>query len=78
MKEHCEQGWSARPFKEQFPELGEAEAKMLDEVNHAISSLYFGDMITEIQWNTIRNKKFPKMVSSFVMDARRKNKGAEK
>ena len=78
MKETFEQGWSARPFKEQFPELEAAEAKRLDEVNHAISSLYFEDMITESQWDTIRNKKFPKMVSTFVMNARRKNKGAEK
>ena len=78
MKETFEQGWSARPFKEQFPELDAAKAKRLDEVNHAISSLYFEDMITESQKDTIRNKKFPKMVSSFVMDVRRKNKGAEK
>lgn len=78
MKETFEQGWSARPFKEQFPELEAAEAKRLDEVNHAISSLYFEDMITESQKDTIRNKKFPKMVSTFVMNARRKNKGAGK
>ena len=78
MKETFEQGWSARPFKEQFPELGEAEAKRLDEVNHAISRLYVEDMITESQKDTIRNKKCPKMVSTFVMDARRKNTGAGK
>lgn len=78
MKETFEQGWSARPFKEQFPELEAAEAKRLDEVNHAISSLYFEEMITDSQRKTIRNKKFPKMVSTFLMDARTKKEGAGK
>ena len=41
MKETFEQGWSARPFKEQFPDLTDIEAQRLDEVNKAISTLGF-------------------------------------
>ena len=77
MKDTFEQGWSARPFKEQFPELTDAEANKLDEVNKAISTLYFDDMLTDSQLDAIRGKKFPRLVSKAVSQARKK-KGAEK
>ena len=76
MKDTFEQGWSARPFKEQFPELTDIEAKKLDEVNKAISTLYFDDMLTDSQLDTIRDKKFPRLVSKAVSHARNK-KGIE-
>ena len=77
MKDTFEQGWSARPFKEQFPELTDIEAKKLDEVNKAISTLYFDDMLTHSQLDAIRDKKFPRLVSKVVNQAR-KEKGEKK
>ena len=77
MKDTFEQGWSARPFKEQFPELSDADARKLDEVNKAISTLYFDDMLTDGQLDTIRDKKFPRLVSEAVSQAR-KEKGEKK
>ena len=59
MKDTFEQGWSARPFKEQFPELDDIEAQKLDKVNEAISTLYFDDMLTDGQLDAIRGKKIP-------------------
>ena len=76
MKDTFEQGWSARPFKEQFPELTDIEAQKLDKVNEAISTLYFDDMLTDGQLDTIRDKKFPRLVSEAVSQAR-KEKGIE-
>ena len=74
MKDTFEQGWSARPFKEQFPELTAIEAQKLDAVNEAISTLYFDDMLTDSQLDAIRTKKFPRLVSKAVSQAR-KEKG---
>ena len=74
MKVTFEQRWSARPFKEQFPELSDFEAQRLDKVNKAISTLYFDDMLTDGQLNAIRDKKFPRLVSKVVSQAR-KEKG---
>ena len=74
MKDTFEQGWSARPFKEQFPELSDAGAEKLDEVNKAISTLYFDDMLTDSQLDAIRGKKFPRLVSKAISQAR-KEKG---
>ena len=76
MKETFEQGWSARPFKEQFPELTDLEAQKLDKLNEAITTLYFDDMLTDAQLDTIRSKKFPRLVSEAVSQAR-KEKGIE-
>ena len=76
MKDTFEQGWSARPFKEQFPELTDIEAQKLDKVNEAISTLYFDDMLTYSQMDAIRYKKFPRLVSEAVSQAR-KEKGIE-
>ena len=72
MKVTFEQGWSARPFKEQFPELADAEAQRLDKVNEGIYRLYFDDMLTDDQLYTIRDKKFPRLVSEAVNQARKK------
>ena len=76
MKITFEQGWSARPFKEQFPELTDIEAQKLDKLNEAISTLYFDDMLTDAQLDAIRDKKFPRLVSKAVSQARNK-KGIE-
>ena len=77
MKDTFEQGWSARPFKEQFPELTDTEAQRLDKVNEGIYRLYFDDMLTDGQLYTIRDKKFPRLVSEAVSQAR-KEKGEKK
>ena len=74
MKVTFEQGWSARPFKEQFPELSDFEAQRLDKVNEGIYRLYFDDMLTDDQLYKIRDKKFPRLVSKVVSQAR-KEKG---
>ena len=76
MKVTFEQGWSARPFKEQFPELSDFEAQRLDKVNEGIYRLYFDDMLTDDQLYAIRDKKFPRLVSKAVSQARNK-KGIE-
>ena len=76
MKVTFEQGWSARPFKEQFPELSDFEAQRLDKVNEGIYRLYFDDMLTDDQLYAIRDKKFPRLVSEAVSQAR-KEKGIE-
>ena len=77
MKITFAQGWSARPFKEQFPELTDIEAQKLDKVNEAITRLYLDDMLTDDQLYTIRDKKFPRLVSETVSQAR-KEKGEKK
>ena len=77
MKGTFEQGWSARPFKEQFPELSDFEAQRLDKVNEGIYRMYFDDMLTDDQLYTIRDKKFPRLVSEAVEQAR-KEKGEKK
>ena len=76
MKITFAQGWSARPFKEQFPELTDIEAQKLDKVNEAITRLYLDDMLTDDQLYAIRDKKFPRLVSKVVSLAR-KEKGIE-
>ena len=76
MKVTFAQGWSARPFKEQFPELSDFEAQRLDKVNEGIYRLYFDDMLTDDQLYKIRDKKFPRLVSEAVNQAR-KEKGIE-
>lgn len=58
-----EQGWAARPFKEQFPYLSEMDAAHLDAINKAITKLRMADMLTDSQLTTLRTKKFPKEVS---------------
>ena len=66
-----EQGWAARPFKEQFPELDDKAAEHLDKLNHAITDMLLSDLLTESQVREIRTKKFPKLVSREVNQARK-------
>ena len=73
-----EQGWAAKPFKEQFPDMDESAAGHLDEINSAITTLMVGGMITYSQMTIIREKKFPKLVGQEIdkMDERvAKNRG---
>ncbi len=65
-----EQGWAARPFKEQFPELDDKAAENLDKLNHAITDMLLCDLLTDSQARDIRTKKFPKLVSREVGKAR--------
>lgn len=71
MADTFEQGWAARPFKKQFPELSNSDAQKLDEINEAITLLSLTDMLTNSQFDAIRSKRFPKMVSRLVHKARR-------
>ncbi len=70
MKETFEQGWAARPFKEQFPELIDDEAERLDKINAAITLLSMADLLTFSQTDAIRQKKMPKVVSAAISKAR--------
>ena len=74
MKITFEQGWSARQFKEQFPELTDLEAQKLDKLNEAITMLYLDDLLTDKQLYAIRDEKFPCLISEIVSQAR-KEKG---
>ena len=74
MKVTFAQGWHARPFKEQFPELTHTEAQKLDKLNEAITMLYLDDLLTDEQLYAIRDEKFPRLVSEAVSQAR-KEKG---
>ena len=67
-----EQGWAAKPFKEQFPDMDTDVATRLDRINEAITTLLLEDMITESQMHAIRQKKFPKMVLREVAKMDRK------
>lgn len=69
MNQTFEQGWAAKPFKEQFPRLTDKEAKYLDDLNMAITSMYLSELITHSQMQVIRSKKFPKVVSKVVEKA---------
>ncbi|WP_161551304.1 hypothetical protein AB1N69_10685 [Pseudomonas asiatica] len=62
-----EQGWAARPFAQQFPEMNADEAKRLDHINTSITTLYLAGLLTDRQANEIRTKKFPKVVTKAVM-----------
>lgn len=70
MSETFEQGWAARPFKEQFPELSDKAAERLDKINAAITMLGVNDMLTFSQVEAIRHKRFPKLVSTQINEAR--------
>lgn len=72
MSNTFEQGWAARPFKAQFPELDDKDAERLDRLNMAITDLYIGDLLTDSQVDAIRQKKFPKVVAKAVNAARAK------
>jgi hypothetical protein len=74
MPETFEQGWSAAPFKEQFPELSDTAAGLLDKVNHAITLLAIHEIITESEKDKARQKRFPKLVASALERARKGSK----
>lgn len=61
-----EQGWAARPFAEQFPQMDAKEAGRLDRLNRAITDLYMADMLTDSQVKAIREKKMPRAVGKAV------------
>ena len=67
MSRTFEQGWAARPFKEQFPELSDKAATHLDRLNRAITDLYMADMLTDSQVKALREKKFPRVVTKAVL-----------
>ena len=72
MGETFEQGWAARPFKEQFPELPDAVASRLDQLNRAVTDMWVAGLITDSQADAIREKRFPKFVSEQVSGARKR------
>lgn len=61
-----EQGWAARPFKEQFPFLTDRAANRLDRLNKAITDMAMAGLITNSQLDAIRRKRFPKLVGEVV------------
>ena len=66
MSQTLEQGWAARPFKEQFPFLPDGKAERLDRLNRAITDMVMAGLITNSQHNSIRRKRFPKLVGEVV------------
>ena len=66
MSQTLEQGWAARPFKEQFPFLPDRKAERLDRLNRAITDMVMAGLITNSQHNSIRRKRFPKLVGEVV------------
>lgn len=76
MSDSFEQGWAARPFKEQFPELSDKEAAMLDRLNMSITDMLVNDLLTDSQADAIRQKRFPKLVGATVRKARNKDAAA--
>ena len=72
-----EQGWAARPFKEQFPELSNKDATHLDQLNHAVTNMLLADLITSTHAQAIRMKRFPRVVSRLVTLARKTPKEAK-
>lgn len=69
MSKTFEQGWAARPFKEQFPELQDSDATRLDKLNHAITLLRVNGMLTDSVHQDIREKKMPKAVEAALKSA---------
>lgn len=65
-----EQGWAARTFKEQFPELSDSDASLLDRLNMSITDMLLTDLLTDAQAASIRTKKFPRVVGRLVRAAR--------
>lgn len=62
-----EQGWAAKPFKEQFPQLSEAQAKKLDDLNSAITLLSIHGLLTDSQIKIVRGNKMPKAVEAELL-----------
>ena len=75
--ETFEQGWAARPFAEQFPELPADRAAWLDRLNVGITDMLLSGLMTDSAADAARNKKFPKIVSQELAKARRAAKATQ-
>ena len=75
--ETFEQGWAARPFAEQFPELPADRAARLDQLNRSLTDVYLSGLITDSAADAARRKKFPKIVSKELEKARSAAKAAQ-
>ncbi len=75
--ETFEQGWAARPFAEQFPELPAGRAAWLDQLNRSLTDVYLSGLITDSAADAARRKKFPKIVSKELEKARSAAKAAQ-
>lgn len=75
--ETFEQGWSARPFGEQFPELPPDRAAWLDRLNAGITDMRLSGLMTDSAACAARDKKFPKIVSAELAKARRAAKATQ-
>lgn len=75
--ETFEQGWAARPFAEQFPELPADRAAWLDRLNVGITDMLLSGLMTDSAVDAARNKKFPKIVSRELAKARRAAKATQ-
>ena len=75
--ETFEQGWAARPFAEQFPELPADRAAWLDRLNAGITNMLLSGLMTQAAADTARHKKFPKLVSEELAKARRAAKATQ-
>lgn len=71
MPDTFEQGGAARPFKKQFPELSDAAAARLDEINQAILLLHMRGIITDQEASKIRRKRFPTKIAGALYWARK-------
>ena len=77
MSKTFEQGWAARPFKEQFPALDDKNAERLDKLNHAITLLRVNGMLTDSAHRDIREKKMPKAVEAALNSAAQPTQGGK-
>ena len=68
--ETFDQGWAARPFAEQFPELPADRAAWLDRLNMGITDMLLSGLMTESAVAAARSRKFPKLVSKELRKAR--------
>jgi hypothetical protein len=66
MSRMLEQGWAARPFSEQFPELTNDDAKRLDNLNAAVTDLSISNLLTPTEYEKIRRNRFPKLVKKLL------------
>lgn len=64
-----EQGWGARPFKEQFPQLDDEDAAKLDEINGAITLLFAHGVLTYSMTSNARSR-LPRVVAEALRNAR--------
>lgn len=60
------QGVFAPTFDQQFPDMGQGSADVLDQCNRAITQLYVYGLITDAENTRIRHKRFPKLVDLAV------------